>query len=469
MKTIIRYVAVAATLLSTAVLSLQAQALRTGYFSDSYVYRHQMNPALANADGYVSMPILGNMQMDLGMNFGVKDFIYTMPDGKLTTFMNGSVDKNEFESNLKDKSKLNLNYDMSILSVGFNAWKGYNTIDLGVHARAGVTLSKDLFLFMKSTSNGTYDLGDIKANGMGWADLSLGHSRQINDAIRVGGKIKFLFGLAYADADFAGSSATFSDDAWKMNLNGEINIAGGGTMTTKKGTNEMSGYEDFKPGNGFGMAFDLGATYDMKDIVDGLKVSAAVTDLGWISWDCAKAAADHKQFKFDGFHDMKLHSGEGTVGPNGQSGYNDGTLDEQWKRIEDDLEELTKFDVKSQSAKIADGIGATVTAGVEYEIPVYKKISFGALYTQRFSKAYGYAEGRLNVNYAPSHIFDMSFSGCASTYGTSLGAILNLHVTGFNLFAGFDRLYTGSVNSDMIPLESGSMNFSFGLNFPFGK
>lgn len=468
MKTIIRNVALATILLSSATLSLQAQSLRTGYFSDSYLFRHQMNPALANEDGYVSMPVLGNIQLDLGMNFGVKDFIYTKPNGGLTTFMNGDVvSTSKFANSLKDQQKLNLNFDMSILSVGFNAWNGYNTIDLGMHARAGAVLSKDLFLFMKNISDSRYDLGDIKANGMGWADLALGHSHQINENLRVGGKMKFLFGLMYADADFSGTYADINGNSWDVNMNGEVNIAAGGKMKADK-QGQMDGYDDFAPGmNGFGMAFDLGATYDMKDLVYGLKLSAAVTDLGWISWDCAQAVANNNKFRFDGFNSLKMHGGEGTVS-NGQSGYTDGTIDEQWKRIEDDLENLTKFDVKNQSVKSVKGLGATVTVGAEYEIPAYKKVSFGALYTQRFSEAYGYAEGRLTANYAPSHIFDMAISGCASTYGASFGALLNLHVTGFNIFAGIDRLYCGSVNSDMIPLENGSMNFSFGINFPFG-
>lgn len=468
MKKTIKFL-VLSLLLSGAALSASAQALRAGYFSDSYMFRHQMNPALANADGYVSIPVLGGVQLDMGMNFGVKDFIYTTPSGKLTTFMNGDVvSANDFASNLKDKQSLALNLNMNIVSVGFNAFGGYNTIDLGVHARAGMNLSKDLFLFMKNTSDAHYDLGDIKANGMGWADLSLGHSRNINDALRVGAKVKFLFGIAYADADFSGSSADISGDSWRIKMNGETNIAAGGTMTTKRGSTEMKGYEDFAPGmNGFGMAFDLGASYDMQEIVDGLKLSAALTDLGWISWDCAQAVADNKTFQFDGFNNMKLHDGEGTV-TNGQSGYTDGSLDEQWKRIEDDLEGLTRFDVKSQSAKVAKALGATATLGVEYELPAYKKVSFGALYTQRISKAYGYVEGRLTANYAPSHIFDMALSGCVTSYGSSFGALLNLHVPGFNIFAGFDRLYTGSVNSDMIPLEKGGMNFSMGINFPFG-
>ncbi len=459
-----------ATLLSCATFSLQAQALRTGYFSESYIYRHQLNPALANEDGYFSMPILGSTSLGVGTNFGVKDLIYKRADGSLTTFMNDEVSSREFHNNISKNAMLNAEYDMTILSIGFNTKRAYHTIDFGVHTRLGLTLDKNLLYFMKDMkSDVTYSFSDTKATGMMWADLAYGQSRDILDNLRVGLKVKALFGLAYADVNMDGTYARFGSDAWLINSKGELNIAGGGTMKMKKNSNEMSGYEDFTPGlNGFGMAFDLGAVYDFDDLVPGLSASAAVTDLGWLKWDCAQAASENKQFRFDGFNKLKLHDGEGTV-TNGKSGYTDGSLDEQMDRIEDDLEDMARFDVVSQSTKINESIGATATFGVEYKLPVYPKISFGALYNQRFSKAFGYSEGRLVVNYAPSHIFDLALSGSASSYGSSIGGLLNLHVTGFNIFVGIDRFYLGSVNSDMVPLEKCSSSFSLGMNFPFGR
>lgn len=469
MKTSHKLLAVS-VLLCSAAASLNAQALRTGYFSDSYLYRHQLNPALANKDGYVSFPVLGQTSIDLGLNFGVKNFIYDKKElglgSGLTTFMNGKVDGNKFLGDLADKSQLNTNLDLQVLSVGFNAGKGYGTVELGVHARAAMTLSKDLFAFMKNMGNQTYDLGTIQANGMGWADVSLGYSYPISENLRLGAKVKYLVGVAYADADFSGTRVTLDEDKWTVNLNGEVNIAAGGKMKQKSATDkEFDGYDDITPGlNGSGLGFDLGVFYDFKDLVDGLKVSAAVTDLGNIKWDAASAGAKNKTFLFDGFHELKIHDGEGTG-----NGHNDGSLKEQGERIEDDLEDLARIDVLSESTTVKKALGATVNVGAEYEIPAYKKLSFGLLYSQRFSDEYEYKEGRLVMNFAPHRIFDLALSGCYGTYGLSYGALINLHVPGFNIFAGVDRLYTGSVNSDMIPLEKGSMNFSFGLNIPFGS
>jgi len=457
-----------AALLSCAALCslpVAAQSLSTGYFSEGYIFRHQQNPALGASRNYIAIPVLGNYSMDFGMNIGVKNFIYEQPGGKLTTFMNSSVSADKFLGDLPDKPQFNLGTDINLLSAGFRAFGGYNTFEIGVHVRGNASITKDLFAFMKEMKNDTkYDFSDLQATAMGWTDIAIGHSRNITDNLRIGAKAKLLIGLCYANADLSGSDATLGTDAWLMNVNGMVNIAGGGSFKKKDGSNEMDSYEDFTPGmNGMGMAVDLGATYDMKNLVPGLTLSAAITDLGDMSWDCQRAGAVNKQFKFDGFNDLKIHPGEGKNG-----GYDDGTIDEQWERIEDDLEDAFKLDVMDDEKKNAS-IGATLHLGAEYKLPAYDKIKFGALYTQRFSDTFAYREGRLVANYAPIKPIDIALSASATSYGASAGALINFNCPGFNFFLGIDRLYLGSVNADRIPLEQGSMSFAAGLNVTFGE
>jgi hypothetical protein len=95
-------------------------------------------------------------------------------------------------------------------------------------------------------------------------------------------------------------------------------------------------------------------------------------------------------------------------------------------------------------------------------------VSFGALYTQRFGKLYDFVEGRINVNYAPSKAFDLSLSGCVGSYGAGWGALANLHLPGFSLFIGSDCIYSGSVNSDFVPLDDVNLNVTAGISFPLG-
>jgi len=443
-------------------LSAEAQSLNTGYFSEGYVYRHQLNPAFAGSRNYVSIPTLSSFNVDMGMNIGVKNFIYEQPNGKLTTFMNSSVDANKFLNDLPDKPQFNINSDIMLLSGGFRAFGGYNTIEVGTHIRSNVTISKDLFVFMKDMRNTTYNFSDLQATAMGWMDIAFGHSRNINEELRVGAKTKLLIGLAYANVDLSGSSATLGTDEWLMNVNGDMNIAGGGSFSKKIGSNEMSGYKDFAPGvNGLGLAFDLGATYDMQQQVPGLSLSASVTDLGFMSWDCAVAGADNKQFRFDGFEQLEMHP------RNDKYAENAGNLEDQWGDTQDDLEAAFKLDVKDDARKMT-GIGATLHLGAEYKLPSYDKVKFGALYTQRISKSFSYLEARLVANYSPAKVIDFSLTGCSSSYGASIGGLVNLNCQGFSFFFGVDRTYMGSINKDMIPLEKASLSFATGMNITFG-
>lgn len=444
-------------------LPAAAQSLSTGYFSEGYLYRHQQNPALAPSRNYVAIPTLGGLNVDFGMNVGVKNFIYEQPNGKLTTFMNSSISTEKFLGNLPEKPQFNMSTDITLLSAGFRALGGYNTIEVGAHARGNMVISKDLFYFMKDmNSNATYSFSDLQATAMGWADVAIGHSRNITDDLRIGVKAKLLLGIGYANANLSGTNATLGKDAWVMNVNGIMNVAGGGYFSTKEGTNEMNGYEDFTPGiNGKGFALDLGATYKFHGLLHGLTLSAAVTDLGTMKWDCARAGAVNKQFKFDGFNKLQIHDSDDPANSSG-------TIEDQWEDVMDDLEDAFKLNVLADENQKAH-FGATMRLGAEYALPIYNRIKFGALYTQRFSDMFDYKEGRLVVNYAPVKVLDIALSGSASTYGASMGGLLSLTCPGFSFFIGIDRIYMGSVNADKIPLEKGSMAFSTGFNIAFGK
>ena len=62
----IKYIAAAAA--AAAALSAGAQNTYTGYFLDNYTYRFQMNPAMGNESNFVSMPVLGNLNIGMHGN-----------------------------------------------------------------------------------------------------------------------------------------------------------------------------------------------------------------------------------------------------------------------------------------------------------------------------------------------------------------------------------------------------------------
>ena len=80
-----------------------AQNLESGFFTDGYLYRHEMNPAIENSRNYVAMPLLGNINMGMSGNIGIRDVLfnrggktvlYTNPQVNATEFMNGISNRN---------------------------------------------------------------------------------------------------------------------------------------------------------------------------------------------------------------------------------------------------------------------------------------------------------------------------------------------------------------------------------------
>jgi hypothetical protein len=67
-------------------------------------------------------------------------------------------------------------------------------------------------------------------------------------------------------------------------------------------------------------------------------------------------------------------------------------------------------------------------------------------------------------------VFSLSGSYAISNMGNSLGAVANLHLPGFTLFAGVDSfLPLMNVTPNMIPIDSFNTNVALGLNIAFGK
>ena len=94
MKAIFKHTLLAVSLLASG--SIMAQNLNGAYFMEGYAYGHELNPAKDyDRKGYVSMPLLGNMNFALRGNLGLKDFFYKDPTGKHALTTNKPSRKNK--------------------------------------------------------------------------------------------------------------------------------------------------------------------------------------------------------------------------------------------------------------------------------------------------------------------------------------------------------------------------------------
>lgn len=475
MKHIKAYIA-AAMIGFTGVMSVSAQnALRTGYFLEGYTYRHMLNPAFAPERSYVAFPALGNINLNLTSNVGLSTFLYPTKNGELTTFMSPDVKASKFLGKLKSVNHIDQNLDLMILSFGFRGFGGYNTFTLSSRTAASFALPKDLFTFMKlgQTKEHThYNFKNLGIEASEIVELGFGHSRQINEKLRAGVKVKALLGVGNVSARISNMDVTLSNDLWEVKANGEVNIAGGsGLKVPTKGESgkhlDNSGeatlidwdnidYDKFGLA-GFGMGLDLGATYQL---LPDLELSAAITDLSFMSWsNVHKGKTSETSWKFEGFHDIALDKND----PN----YEDKKLDQQLEDLGDQFEESVEFHKVGGKSSRMSGVGATITVGGMYTVPYVRFLKGGLLLTQRINGHYSWTEGRISANLTPVGWFDASVNYAVSTFGSSFGWIVNFHPKGINLFLGSD-FQIFKVTPQYVPVGNLNASVNFGFNITFG-
>lgn len=480
MKRTMKYIAAAC--LSLATMSVAAQGFRSTYFLEGSTYRHEMNPSFMGERNYVAIPILGQFGVGVQSNVGVSSFLFKLNDPaskyNLTTFLHPSVSASEFLGGLDKHNFLNMDFSLPIISFGFHKWGGFNTFGLNLRASAGVNLPYELFEFAKCGQIGgqttTYNFKDLTVRANAYAEVALGHARPVNDNLTVGGKLKFLVGGANANAYIKNAHIQMSDDKWLINLEGQADVAVNGAMWETKTVDvqvdgkteqreKIDGF-DFDGGgpNGFGLAIDLGATYKMDDFVEGLTLSASLTDLGFIRWNKNLVGQNdgRTKFEFDGFHNLKVMDGEHSTSSSKD-------IDDQLDDLQDDLEAMAQFYDGGVNSRTST-LNANLFVGAEYEMPFYRNLSVAFLMTSHFNKPFTWTEGRFYANVAPAKWFDASINYGVSKFGHALGWVLNFHPKGFNFFIGSDHMIT-KVTPQFVPVNKLNANFNMGFNITFGN
>lgn len=432
-----------------------AQNSFSGYFLDGYTYRFQMNPAFGNEKNFVSMPLLGNMNISLNSDISLSSLVYNV-GGKTVLFTNPGVSVAEAMKGFSDVNDIAAGVRVGLLSAGFKAFGGYNTISLNVRANASVGVPKTMFSLMKEgISNSYYDLSGMSVGAGSYAEISLGHSHDIEavPGLRVGANLKLLLGLAYAETDIRQAYLDLGVDSWTAATDADIYVSALGakfsTEVNDEGRKYVSGLDfdgaGFSPA-GFGLAIDLGAVYRFKDFT----FSAAVNDLGFINYSGVQMAST------DGVHNFSTDSFVFDINDDDSASFDD---------MLDDLATLYEFKDKGDAGNRKGHLDATVNVGVDYALPVYRNLHFGLLNTTVFKGNLTCNTLRLSANIAPVNFFSANVNAAVGTFGPEVGWMLSFHTTGFNFFVGMDRMF-GKLTNIGVPVNPNA-HMNLGINFLF--
>ena len=466
MKKII-YAIAAVMLASGSFIAANAQQsnLRTAYFLDGYTYRYKLNPSLAPERGFFAIPVLGNVGVGAESNLGVSNFYMPNQNGKLAFFLDNSVSDDQFLGGLNERNILNTNVNLNLFALGFRTGKSYHTLDVSLNVNARSNLPKSLFSFAKvgtAGGNTSWLVNDLGVRSDNYAEIAYGYSRPIGENLRVGGRFKFLLGVLRSDVMIDQIELTMNRERWAAKADGHADISGAVSVGTVSGSNLIDydsfqipeDFNDLMSKKSFGVALDLGASYDF---LEYFTASLSLLDVGFISWNnTTTAVAPGKSWTFDGFGTIKT----------------DGTTDfgEQISQFGDDMLDMIQLEKTGDNQKMSKGLSATLHAGIEARMPFYQRLAFGLLATHRFDGPFSWTEARLSANLAPINCISLAASYAISNFGNSLGGVLNFHFPGMNLFVGLDSfLPLMNMTPDYIPVNALNTNLSLGLNVAFGK
>ena len=437
------------TLIAAALLATGAAAQNpTAYFMEGSTFRSQFNPAFAPLRGYVNIPAIGGVNINVGGNIAVDNILFSR-DGKLVTLLDSSVSAADALSGLKQNNLLGMDFRMNV--IGFGAFtknhKNFWSFDLNVRVNEDANLPYSLFEFIKLGKEG--QIRNFGTSTDSYLEAAFSYSFPLmDDRLYIGIRGKFLAGLARALVTYDRFDISLREDRWAVLTQGTLDLTAAGAKVETDPDSETFeiGDLDFKPTKpaGYGFALDLGATYD---ILPDLQASLAINDLGFIGWGKGNTLSGRsvKNMEFTGV----------TVDGEGTSSQPDFNLD------------VLEFQ-KQEASSATRMLRATVNAGLEYKM-WQNRASVGLLYTMRFWEYKTLHNITGSVNFRPIDWFHLTGSYTViGNNGGALGLALNLCPGWINFFVATDVLMAKHT-PQWIPIRQSSMNVTLGLGFPIGK
>ena len=328
-------------------------------------------------------------------------------------------------------------------------------------------------VFLKNgaeTDPQTYNIRNLSVIANAYAELSVGYSHDMSDLVKglsIGGRVKLLAGLGRGDLRVNNLDLTMSSDVWNVRADATGYLMLKGMDVYKTGDRQYgSRFDSSQIGlAGMGAAMDLGAEYRLyiNSFFDYIKFSAAVTDLGFLSFS-SKAVQKFQtsgNVEYTGVNDIQL----------GQ----DMNLQETFNGIKDQFLEI--LDLQEVAAeKVTSRIRPQLFVGVELPI-LWDNMCVGLLYNAKFGYTSTRNELTLALNARPKDWINFGVNYSMLNTWKSLGWILEfIPKSGVGFFIGSDyfmlqraKLPVGESSLAILPVNQANFNLRFGFHIAMGK
>jgi len=290
-------------------LSLGAQDTHMLTAAGTTPQRLYLNPAIMPEHSYMSLPLVGSFGFDVGTSLGYGSLVRS-----------GYIDGASLARKTKNKA-LRAEFGLDVFAFGIR-FRENNLISVSDRLRVSTGMGYPSGLFGYIFDNpidysGSFDI-PLRADIMAWNETAIGYSRRINYNWSVGGRVKYIMGLARIDTRATGFR--IDKDIMGSTVSGDVDIAGGNIDFGGDELIDAAGLTS-NPG----VAFDIGAAWCSDDA--RWRVGAGVSDIGFVRWSGASSSRIYssgaKTYRFDGFGDLDDILGSSSFGDMVDSVYND--------------------------------------------------------------------------------------------------------------------------------------------------
>ncbi len=441
------------------VFHAQAQFQKTLYqfASEDLVATHSMNPAF-KAKGSFILGLPGISQNTL--NFSAPTTLgnlFMLENGKRNLSLGTAVKNLPQVSTTYASSQLNIlslgggdekNMFMMSLDIrGFTKQKmSRDFLDLAINGNSSSISIQDVLEGKRLTDQEKYLYAETYSHFFG--QLSLSDSRKLSDRVRLGLRVKFLWGMGYMSSSPIEGTYRMDGQSFNSSIDFEAaNVNMSGVVDPLIFLEEQK-MENKKMQGNFGGAIDIGTQVK---ITDRWEASFFVQDIGAINWNLNGQSVKIEK----GYYEINAQEISLTGGIDGDSQLADFDL-------QTFMEEEVKMDTL-QNQKFVEWLPAKAYLGTRYRVG--EKHYFGATFMgQWFQNEFNYAMTAsydLRLGKMLSTIVSYSYSPQQTM---AVGGGVRLNLGPLQVYAVTDD-FTGLIK----PSTLQNVNITTGAVFTFGR
>jgi Family of unknown function (DUF5723) len=295
------------TFLAVLSVSASAQDSQVMYYM-KIPQNHLINPAIEPANSfYIGLPVLTGINVSINNNFLQLTDLFSKGD-TISSWPPKNFDLNKLAGDLKANNNISADANIQLLGLGFMIGRDMNIfIDVIDRINANIVFPKDIMkLYITGYNqflNQTINLSGLNLRAQYFREYGVGFSKNVTEKLRVGAKVKILFGIASLNFDNRSLSLKDSSFTQTVNADASLDVSGKERINTLDNDFSSKKYGQFfkdylnAPFSNPGLGIDLGVVYNFNKM---FSVSAAVTDLGFINWkNGLKSFEANKPFKLD--------------------------------------------------------------------------------------------------------------------------------------------------------------------------